>query len=208
MEAGHPLSDVDLFAVASGPGSFTGLRIGVATVKAFAATLKRPSIGVPTLHAVALSAGVSQGTLAMIPAGRGEVFGQLLKVEPEGSVRPLSEPAHLPPKDLLARLGLERRLKLAGEAVALYAEEINAYARQQGIILEREGEERSFAESDEDRWTLQPTCENLALHVAAEALRLFKSGAAGSPDELRAIYVRPSDAELNEQCREQNKLDG
>src|SRR6185295_10462844 len=52
-EAGVKLAEVDLFACASGPGSFTGLRIGIATLKALAASLGRPSIGVPTLHAVA-----------------------------------------------------------------------------------------------------------------------------------------------------------
>ena len=56
---GISLSAVDLFAVASGPGSFTGLRIGLATVKALAATLNRPCLGVPTLHAIARFAGPS-----------------------------------------------------------------------------------------------------------------------------------------------------
>ncbi|MGH9903089.1 MAG: tRNA (adenosine(37)-N6)-threonylcarbamoyltransferase complex dimerization subunit type 1 TsaB, partial [Pyrinomonadaceae bacterium] len=71
------LSEVDLFAVASGPGSFTGLRAGLATVMAFATTLARPAVGVPTLHAVAHAAGAGERVLALIPAGRGEVFAQL-----------------------------------------------------------------------------------------------------------------------------------
>src|SRR5215213_11858472 len=53
------LSEIDLFAVANGPGSFTGLRIGIATIKGLAATLGGPCAGVPTLHAVALAAGES-----------------------------------------------------------------------------------------------------------------------------------------------------
>src|SRR5687767_8678007 len=48
-KGGVTLCDIDVFACASGPGSFTGLRIGIATVKGLAATLDRPSIGVPTL---------------------------------------------------------------------------------------------------------------------------------------------------------------
>src|SRR3982074_468901 len=56
------LQQVELFAAASGPGSFTGLRIGLATIKAFVATLNRPCIGIPTLHAVARSGGPSQAT--------------------------------------------------------------------------------------------------------------------------------------------------
>src|ERR1043166_623128 len=54
------LSEVDLFAVAAGPGSFTGLRIGIATIKALAATLARPTAAVPTLQAIALAGGASE----------------------------------------------------------------------------------------------------------------------------------------------------
>src|SRR5689334_7391909 len=46
LEAGHLLREVDVLAVASGPGSFTGLRIGLATVKSFAATLGKPCLGI------------------------------------------------------------------------------------------------------------------------------------------------------------------
>src|ERR1700704_5091138 len=49
QEAPASLHEVDLFACASGPGSFTGLRIGLATVKALAASLNRPCVGIPTL---------------------------------------------------------------------------------------------------------------------------------------------------------------
>ena len=77
------LGEVDLFAAASGPGSFTGLRIGLATIKGLAATLNRPCIGVPTLQAVALSGGISASSVAILPAGRGEVFAQRFAVNSE-----------------------------------------------------------------------------------------------------------------------------
>jgi tRNA threonylcarbamoyladenosine biosynthesis protein TsaB len=209
MEAGRSLNDVDLFAVAKGPGSFTGLRIGVATVKSFAATLERPSIGVPTLYAVALAAGPSPGTLAMIPAGRGEVFGQLLAVEPGGVPRPLTTPVHQPTRQLLAGLNAIRGLKLAGEAVDMYLDEIDSYARLKGIALKREDREAgNTVLNDTGVWTLHPSIENLAVHVAAEARRLYLNGEGGRPEDLHAVYVRPSDAELNQQCLEQNKSAG
>ena len=53
------LPEIDLFAVAAGPGSFTGLRIGIATIKALAATLARPTAAIPTLQAIALAGGPS-----------------------------------------------------------------------------------------------------------------------------------------------------
>jgi tRNA threonylcarbamoyladenosine biosynthesis protein TsaB len=214
LEAGCSLNDISLFAVASGPGSFTGLRIGVATVKSFSATLERPSIGVPTLHAVAIAAGPSRRTLAMIPAGRGEVFAQLLAVEPGGVPNPLAAPMHQPPRELLVSLKGIGGLKLAGEAVELYLDEISSCARQNGIAIEREGEEDGSTvelidvPDEVSTWSLHSPIKNLAVHVAAEAGRLFRSGLEGRPEDLHAIYVRPSDAELNEKCLEQNKPAG
>lgn len=207
-EAGRVIEDVDLFAVTSGPGSFTGLRIGLATVKSFAATLGRPAIGVPTLYAIALSAGVSACTLALLPAGRGEVFGQLLAVEESGRIRPLKEPVHLPPQRLLESLDQRLELTLVGEGAEMYSDIISAYALQSGISLIGQGKDFTPGESDHKKWVLAHSNENLAVHVAAEARRLFQGGDHGNALELRAIYVRPSDAELNQQCREQNQPAG
>jgi tRNA threonylcarbamoyladenosine biosynthesis protein TsaB len=66
-ETAIKLQDIDLFAVAAGPGSFTGLRIGIATIKALTVTLERPSAAIPTLQAVALSGGVSDASVALLP---------------------------------------------------------------------------------------------------------------------------------------------
>src|SRR5678816_1704804 len=85
--------EVDLFAAASGPGSFTGLRIGLATVRGLAATLDRPCAGIPTLHAIAHAAGTSASTVALLPAGRGEVFVQLLAVS-DSTVEDLDDAQH------------------------------------------------------------------------------------------------------------------
>src|ERR1051325_3675426 len=71
-DASVRVSDVELFAVATGPGSFTGLRAGLATLKALAVTLGKPSVGVPTLHAVAYAARPAEKVCALLPARRGE----------------------------------------------------------------------------------------------------------------------------------------
>ncbi len=109
------LSQIDLFAVATGPGSFTGLRIGIATVKALAATLDRPSAGIPTLEAVALSGGVSAESVALLPAGRGEVFTQLFSVLRPDLVEALDEAAHIPPARLFERYGDLETVTWCGE---------------------------------------------------------------------------------------------
>jgi tRNA threonylcarbamoyl adenosine modification protein YeaZ len=88
--SGLELRDVDLFAAAIGPGSFTGLRIGLATVKSLAVATNKKCIGVSTLAAVAHAAGNSERTVALLPAGRGEVFAQMLSVAAD-QVTPLDE---------------------------------------------------------------------------------------------------------------------
>jgi len=67
-------SDVQAFAVASGPGSFTGLRVGLAAVKALAEVLPRPIAAVSLLEAVAAAAKAEGTVLAALDAGRGEIY--------------------------------------------------------------------------------------------------------------------------------------
>jgi tRNA threonylcarbamoyladenosine biosynthesis protein TsaB len=114
-DADVDLSDVDLFAVATGPGSFTGLRIGIATVKALAATLDRPCAGIPTLQAVALAAGESHHSVALLPAGRGEVFAQLFSVTKDGFVTALDQATHISPQKLIEKYGSIENVLWCGE---------------------------------------------------------------------------------------------
>jgi len=114
-EAHVDLSEIDLFAVAIGPGSFTGLRIGIATVKALAATLDRPCAGIPTLQAVALAAGESHHSVALLPAGRGEVFAQLFSVTKDGFVTALDQATHISPQRLIEKYGSLENVLWCGE---------------------------------------------------------------------------------------------
>lgn len=212
MKAGYAIKDVDVFAVATGPGSFTGLRIGLATAKSFAVTLEKPLYGVPTLAAIARAAGPSAATLALLPAGRGEAFAQLFAVDANLRTRQQGEPVHLPPERLLESLDKRRGLKLAGEGAHVYAELIEAFALRDGIALRREGEDNSSSSNSSEsaaiEWRLAAQIDNLAVHVGAEARRALQEGKSGEALSLRAIYVRPSDAELNVQCLEQNQPAG
>ncbi len=77
-EAGLAPGAIDVFAVATGPGGFTGLRIGMAAIQGLALALDRPAAGVPSLAALAWAALDHDGTLshagAWLDASRGEVF--------------------------------------------------------------------------------------------------------------------------------------
>ena len=93
-EGGTTLAEVDAFAVTVGPGSFTGIRIGLAAARGFALAGKRPLIGLTTLEV--LAAGVPEGEregpiLAALDAGRGRLYAQLF----DRSTAPLTEPAAL-----------------------------------------------------------------------------------------------------------------
>ena len=199
-EAGVSLQDVDLFACASGPGSFTGLRIGIATLKALAVTLRRPCAGIPTLHAVAYAAGPSRATVALLPAGRGEVFAQMFSVSESGIVTEMDSAAHLSPQKLVNKYGTIGDLTWAGSGAHLQRKLLEDYANQQGIVFT---EHKSGAKATNKRrgWILAPPESNLAAHLAALALQKFERGEVESPQSLSAFYVRPSDAELKEQCR-------
>lgn len=174
QNASVTLKEIDVFSVAVGPGSFTGLRIGIATAKALAETLNRPCIGVPTLAAVAHSAGPSSGTVAMLPAGRGELFVQLFSVSEVGEVTELDTAAHLKPGTAFDRYKSRSPLWFAGEGAHQHEE----------LIKESAG------------WSIAPQSSNLAQHVALLSVAKFERGEVETPIGLRAIYVRPSDAEL------------
>lgn len=177
--SGIALSEIDLFAAAVGPGSFTGLRIGLATTKALAATLSRRCLSVPTLHAVASTAGSVSNVVALLPAGRGQVFTQLFSVSGEGDVSPRDEPAHLPPGKMLERYSELNEVLWVGEATALHGETIRNYSSDHSL-----------------QWTVAPVVRDLARHVALIGLRSYFEDKAVTPASLQAIYVQPSDAEL------------
>lgn len=197
------LQEVDLFTCASGPGSFTGLRIGIATLKALAASLKRPCVGIPTLQAIAYAAGPAVATVALLPAGRGEVFAQMFSVGHDGAVAELDSAAHLSPQRLVERYSGFLNLCWAGSGAHVQRDFLKDYATQQGIdFVEQTSEAISIAAGSGGHvWRLAAKEMSLAKHVAALALQVFHAGRIQSAQSLSAIYVRPSDAELKEQCR-------
>ena len=177
---GVALSDIDLFAVAVGPGSFTGLRIGLATTKALAATLSRPCVSVPTLTAVAGTAGPAENVIALLPAGRGEVFVQLFSVSAEGGIASVDEPAHIAPMKMLERYATFTNSLWVGEGAELHRDVIIDYAGRHAL-----------------NWSVGPLDRNLARQVVTVGLQSYLEERTLTADSLQAMYVRPSDAELN-----------
>src|SRR2546421_454966 len=202
QQVGVKLSDIDLFAAASGPGSFTGLRIGLATTKAFAVCTSRKCVGVSTLAAIAHAAGDSEHTIALLPAGRGELFAQLFAVG-DGWVQPLDNAAHLAPAAVTSRYSELKRVILAGEGAHLYSEALGLSTNDSEFRVSSESRlqpESSppFLPETQRAWTLAPRCDQLAASITALALNDYRGGNCLDPDELRAVYVRPSRAGRNE----------
>jgi tRNA threonylcarbamoyladenosine biosynthesis protein TsaB len=186
--AGVALRDVDLFAVASGPGAFTGLRIGLATIQGLAFAHERPVVAVSALEALASAATASAGppdTLIApwMDAARGEVFAALYRIvvtSPPGDAASLETVDD--PSVGAAAATLERwRGPLHGRGVLFTGEGARRYA---AVIGERLGPAG---------WRLAPEAP---IASAIARLAAARAGQAGPPHALRPLYVRRPDAEL------------
>lgn len=98
------VKEIDCFAISIGPGSFTGLRIGVTVVKGLAYALKKPVITVPTLDAIAMNAKKAKGIICVIlDARKKKVYASLYRSDGE-NIKKLSPYLLLPLDDLLKKI--------------------------------------------------------------------------------------------------------
>jgi tRNA threonylcarbamoyladenosine biosynthesis protein TsaB len=163
---GFTKHDIGAFAVASGPGSFTGLRVGLAAIKALAEVMDKPVAAVSLLEALALAGGVQGRVTAVINAGRGEVYAGEYEVD-EDSAKLVSERV----------FPLEEFLQAASPTVVTADSSLSEAARGRNV---------------EVRQVEQP----LSDAVARLGWRKIQAGETVSPDELEANYIRRSDAEI------------
>jgi tRNA threonylcarbamoyl adenosine modification protein YeaZ len=117
-EAAVELSAVERIGVTVGPGSFTGIRVGVSAARGLALALKCPAVGVSTLEAIGAANKPSSGppVLAVIDAKRGEVYAQLFG--PDGKAA--GDPAAIAP-EIAAELAEQSGAALAGSGARIVA---------------------------------------------------------------------------------------
>jgi tRNA A37 threonylcarbamoyladenosine modification protein TsaB len=146
---------------------------------------------------------VSKATVALLPAGRGELFAQMFSVSEDQAVTEIDSPTHLSPQRLIEKYGSQMDIIWAGPGAHQQREFLADAARQLGVALVEESIDSALHPDPEQGsiWRLAAREPNLARHAAALALRLFDHGKVQSAETIQAIYVRPSDAELNERCR-------
>ena len=123
------MSDIDVFAVAHGPGSFTGIRIGISTVKGLAWASGKPCVGVSTLEAMAWNGSSREGLLCPVMDARRDQVYNALFVNRDGRPERLTEDRPISLADLAEELRmLGRPAFLIGDGAALTASFFAAHA--------------------------------------------------------------------------------
>ena len=175
QRAGVSLQALEFLGVAVGPGSFTGLRVGLATAQGLADTLNLPLVGVETLGAVALAAGPAARAVALLPSGRNEVFAQSFAVDARGA-EALDELRHARPALLFEQMQEFNNLTWAGDGSDfLHADALRQFAAERTL-----------------NWRIASDDAPLAVSVARSALKLWREG--HTDDNLtRALYARGAD---------------
>ena len=159
--------EIDGYAVTTGPGSFTGLRIGISTVQGLALASRRPCLGISTLEVLASRiVGTADRLVAVMDAHRGQVFGQIF--DREG--RPLGAPLLEAPDAFFREL--EGAPAFIGDGAQRYQQRIReilpaAAFPQRGLFL--------------------------AATLGLMAERSLESGAGSGPEALRPLYLREAD---------------
>ena len=167
------IADVDVFAVAHGPGSFTGIRIGVSAVKGLAWSSGKPCIGVSTLEAMAWN-GVSRGgyICPVMDARRSQVYNALFEIKDGKPVR-LCEDRPISLEELAAELkSLSEPVLLVGDGAAVTS---------------------SFLTAAGIRFSLAP--DNLVWQSAWGVAMAAAEKEPGNADSLKPVYLRLSQAE-------------
>lgn len=178
---GMALSQIDGYAVAAGPGSFTGIRIGVATVKGLALAAQRPVVGVSTLEAMAMGANVLRAPLCCVMDARaGQVYQAFFDCL-DGTMRRLGEDRAVKIEALAAEIG-QMPYFMVGDGAFLCYNECNKTC--ENIMLAPEAVRFQSAYG-----------------VALAALVKFGEGQGVTADELEAIYLRRPQAERERLAR-------
>jgi len=171
------IHEVDWFALALGPGSFTALRIGVSLVKGLALSLGKPIVGIPSLDGLAQNVCFSNLLICpLLNARKGEVYTAFYKSNDAYSIEKLTPDRAINPEKLLDEIGEE--VIFLGDGCAMYREKIterlkNAFFAPPHLNCPR------------------------ASSISTLASEMFKNNEIIDADILTPVYVRAPEAEVN-----------
>jgi len=174
-DAGIGLPDIGLLAVTNGPGSFTGLRVGIAFIKGLSTGLGLPAVPMNTLDAMACSQPLLQGAISpMIDAKKKEIYTSLYRMDGGRPARQGDYISIAPQKWLET---LPQGTVIFGSGEANYRELFAGSGKLQA--------DKEFLAS-----------KKMLSGMAVLSSRIYKDGGAIEADQLDAFYIRSADAEL------------
>jgi tRNA threonylcarbamoyladenosine biosynthesis protein TsaB len=186
-ETGLEHSGFDVFAVANGPGSFTGIRVGVAAAQGWARTFGRPVCGVSVLGALTVQAEPeTEWAAPVLDARRGEFYASLFRRVP-GSRN------HAPSYVAQGDAWILKPHELAENM----AQKIPAQAALTCLVREHDHPARKLAENLPSAIRCRVVPGLLVPAIARMALVAYTEGRLQSPAEIDACYIRRTDAELH-----------
>ncbi len=173
-----PLEEVEGFAVSLGPGSFTGLRIGIATIKGLAFATNKPVAGISTLDVLAQQLLFSESLICpILDARKGEVYAAFYQGDGKGNLKKLTPDLAAKPEELIKKT--KERVIFLGSGVKVYKEIIRKGLKEKAIFA--------------------PPFLNhpRAAILGALSLPRFKKNETLELENFHPIYIRPSEAEIN-----------
>lgn len=185
-----PVNKIDAFVIGLGPGSFTGLRIGVSAIKGFGIATGKPCIGVASIDAIACNAGENdRDIIPIIDAKRGQVYAAIYRRKAGRAVR-LSDYMVLPVAKLLKKI--KRNSVFLGDGVSLYRDKIEECINQDSA--------KAFAESGKNKRQMAFLPEKYWYPGAGNIIRLgfsrIKKAKKPGLDKLTPLYLYPDDCQV------------
>lgn len=173
------IDDVGAFVVGLGPGSFTGLRIGVSSVKGFGIATKKPCIGIPSIDAMALNVDKEgKAIVPVIDAKRNQVYSAIYRKK-RGHIIRESEYLLLSIDKVMEKIG--GPAVFLGDGINLYRERIQRFSKK-AVFL------------GEGYW--YPKADNLIKLVVKKKIRRYKQSDLA---RLKPIYLYPEDCQVKKQ---------
>ena len=184
------LEKLDGFAISIGPGSFTGLRVGVTTVKTLAWALKKKILPVSSLEVIAQNFVDSADPVALfLDARKGKVYTALFSANGAGGMKRLSEDQTVLPAEALKNL--PPKVVLAGDGLKRYGELLSSFPRK------RESDPR-FREDDVSSWKLASEAQWIpsADSLCRIATGRWPSGVLDDPHRLVPQYLYSKESDI------------